>query len=154
MLYGMRCHPSVDARRRTPLTLVAAGLAAQVVGVSTQGLWHGLLADRHAGVLTEDRTFLIDHTISNAGVVCMIVGSVLLLRRHPGTASTGLLLAGTAAETVGALVDAYAHLRGGENPVAFGLIGTGFLLAAGGVVTAWRARRAVQPERSSDTNHV
>jgi hypothetical protein len=132
-----------------PLRLVSVGLAAQIVGVATQGIWHGLLAGRRAGVLTEDRTFLIDHTISNAGVVCMIVGGVLLHRRYRGRAVTRLVLVGTAFETVGALLDAYSHVRGGESPVAFGLIGTGFLLAVGGVVTAWRARRVTGSNRTA-----
>jgi hypothetical protein len=126
-------------RDRPPLKLVFAGLAAQIVGVATQGLWHGLLAGRHVGLLTEERTFLIDHTISNAGVVCMIAGSVLWHQRQPGTAAARLVLGGTVFETIGALLDAYSHLRGGESPIAFGLIGAGFILAVSGVVTAWRA---------------
>lgn len=136
----MTRHPIVARSRGTPWTLVTAGLATQVVGVATQGLWHGLLAGKHTGVLTEDRTFLIDHAISNAGVACMIVGSALLARRHPGAATTRLVVGGTALETIGAVLDAYAHLQGGENPVAFGLIGTGFVLATAIGITTWHTR--------------
>lgn len=135
----MRRHPTTVQRGGLPLLLVAAGLAAQLVGVATQGVWHGLLADRTSGVLTEDRAFWIDHTISNAGVACLIAGSVVLWRRYP-SATSRVVVAGAIAETCGALLDAYAHLRGSENPVAFGLIGAGFLLAGGGAVRVWRSR--------------
>jgi hypothetical protein len=53
------------------------------------------------GVLTEGRTFWIDHTISDASVVCLIVGSVLLHRRYLCIA-TRVVLAGAAGETLGA----------------------------------------------------
>lgn len=99
-------------------------------------------------MLTEDRAFWIDHTISNAGVVCLTVGGILLHRRYPSLA-TRVVLAGTAAETLGALLDAYAHTRGSENPVAFGLIGGGYLLAGGGGVAAWCARRGAATRSTS-----
>lgn len=124
--------------------LITAALAGQLLGAATQGLWHVLLTGRTRGLLTEDRAFWIDHTISNAGVGCLIVGSIRLHRRYPGLA-TRVLLAGAAAETLGALLDARAHAQGGENPIAFGLIGAGFLLAGGGSIAAWRARHGNTP---------
>lgn len=105
----------------------------------------GCSPGRRAGVLTEEGTFLVDHVISNAGVVCMIAGSVLLRRCGPGTSGARLMWVGTGAETIGALLDAYSHLRGGESPLAFGFIGVGFLLALCGVVVAWRRRRLPGP---------
>lgn len=101
-------HSTSVRRDRATWTLLTAGLGGQLVGVATQGLWHGLLAGRTSGMLTEDRAFWIDHTISNAGVVCLTVGGILLHRRCPSLA-TRAVLAGTAAETLGALLDAYAH---------------------------------------------
>lgn len=114
-------------------SLVVAGLGAQVVGVSTQALWHVLLAGRDSGLLTEDRTFLIDHTISNLGVAAMVVGAWQLRHARPGVASR-VVGAGTALEVLGAAGDMLGHLSGGESPAAFALIGTGFLVATAGVV--------------------
>lgn len=68
-------HPTTPRQDSAPWALVAAGLTVQLVGVATRGLGHALLADRSSGVLTEGRTFWIDHTISNAGVARLVVGS-------------------------------------------------------------------------------
>jgi len=148
ILAYVKPHPTSVRRDRAPWALLTAGLAAQLVGVATEGLWHGLLAGRTSGVLTEDRAFWMVHSISNAGVISVIIGSILLHRRYPSP-STRVVLAGAAAETLGALLDAYAHARGGENPVAFGLIGAGFLLVAGGGIAAWRTRRGVATKPAS-----
>jgi hypothetical protein len=121
--------------------LVLAGLAAQIVGVSTQGLWHAVLAGSDSRLLTEDRTFLVDHTISNLGVAAMVVGAWQLHRQRPGSPSRAVLT-GTALEVAGAVGDMLSHLRGGENPVAFALIGAGFMTAAVGLsVDTRRVRR-------------
>ena len=112
--------------------LVIAGLSAQVVGVSTQGLWHAVLANSDSRLLTEDRTFLIDHTISNLGVAAMVVGAWQLHRLRPSAASRAVLT-GTALEVAGAVGDMLSHFRGGESPIAFALIGAGFVTAGVGV---------------------
>ncbi|MPZ95017.1 MAG: hypothetical protein GEU96_08915 [Propionibacteriales bacterium] len=122
--------------------LVIAGLSAQVVGVATQGLWHALLANSDSRLLTEDRTFLIDHTISNLGVAAMVVGARQLHRQRPSAASRAVLT-GTALEVVGAVGDMLSHFWGGESPVAFALIGAGFVTAVAGLfVDIKKARQA------------
>ncbi|MDN5854939.1 MAG: hypothetical protein L0K86_19235 [Actinomycetia bacterium] len=133
--------------------LVVAGLAAQVVGVSTQGLWHAVLAGSDSRLLTEDRTFLIDHTISNLGVAAMAVGAWQLHKQRPGRA-TRVVLAGTALEVTGAAGDMLSHLRGGENPVAFAFIGAGFVLAAVGLLSETKGReRPHQRVPGKDDEH-
>lgn len=126
-------------------TLIHAGLAAQLVGVATQGLWHGLLAERGSGLLDDTRTFWVDHALSNAGVATLLVGGVLLHRRDSGT-GTRIVLAGASTELLGALLDGYAHLRGAESHLAFALIGIGFLTATGGAVAVARARRRIRSD--------
>jgi uncharacterized protein YcfJ len=112
-------------------------MAAQVVGVSTQALWHGLLSRSTSRLLTEDRTFLIDHTISNAGVAAMVVGAWRLHHEQPGRGSA-IAGMGTGLEVVGAIGDMLGHVRGRESPVAFASIGAGFVTAAIGLVHVHR----------------
>lgn len=135
-------------------SLVVAGLGAQVIGVSTQALWHVLLAGDETGLLTEDRTFLVDHTISNLGVASMVVGAWQLRRFRPGVPAR-VVLAGTALEVLGAVGDMIGHVRGGESIAAFALIGTGFLLATGGLLADIRQQRRhtaqVAPAGSHDS---
>jgi hypothetical protein len=74
--------------------------------------------------VTEDRTFLIDHTISNLDVVAMVVGAWHLHRVQPGLGGR-VLATGTGLEVAGAVGDMLGHVRGGESSIAFASIGAG-----------------------------
>jgi peptidoglycan/LPS O-acetylase OafA/YrhL len=123
--------------------LVVIGLVAQVVGAFVQAMWHALLGG--SSWLTEGWTFLIDHSISNLGVLVMVIGAWQLHRLRRGMAAT-VVLVGSLLEVVGAVWDMLGHVQGGESRAAFACIGVGFLTAAGGVIAGRR-----QGQRESET---
>lgn len=108
-------------------------------------------AGSESGLLTEDRTFLVDHTISNLGVAAMVVGAWQLHKRCPGRL-TRVVLAGATLEVTGAAGDILSHLRAGESPAAFAFIGAGFVMAAVGLLaqTTGHARPVVRAPNNDD----
>lgn len=116
-------------RRLSPVRVMTAGLVTELVGVGWDALWRGSLV----GVVG-------DHIVSNLGVIVLLAGSVWLLRREQSwqRPAVAAAIGGSLVQAVGSVIDLSSHLRGTNSPVAFALIGLGFLLASAGVVITWR----------------
>lgn len=143
-------HPA-DPKQREPGVpgLVLLGLGAQLLGVVVQAVFH-LAGPSVAPVLTEARAFLIDHVVSNVGVVCLAgqVGRWAFARVVWSNPARRLMVVGTCLQVAGALADGVGHLVGGEQPAAFAGLGVGYLLVAAGAVLARRPRRNPRPGRA------
>jgi len=116
-------------RRLSPVRVMTAGLVTELVGVGWDALWRGSLV----GVVG-------DHIVSNLGVIVLLAGSVWLLRREQSwqRPAVAAAIGGSLLQAVGSVIDLSSHPRGTNSPVAFALIGLGFLLASAGVVITWR----------------
>lgn len=115
--------------------LVVAGLAAQLVGIAAQAVFH-LAGTARVPLLTQGRTSLIDHVVSNIGVACLTwqAGRWITTRTAWSTPARRIIIVGTGIQLAGALADAGAHLAGGEQPAAFAAIGAGYLLVVTGAL--------------------
>ncbi|MCQ9366649.1 hypothetical protein NQ036_00085 [Brevibacterium sp. 91QC2O2] len=129
-----------DSRGDRPVPpLILVGLGAQIVGVAAQAAFH--LSDGNLPSLTEAGTSVMDHVISNVGVVCLAwqAGRWLRGRSAWSTLSRRLMMIGTGVEVAGAMPDGIGHVVGGEFRAAFAAIGVGFLLVSGGAMISTRS---------------
>jgi hypothetical protein len=122
--------------------LIWVGLGAQLVGVAAQAAFH-VGGDAVAPLLTEARTSVIDHVVSNLGVACLAWQAGRWIRSGAGwvTLARRAMVVGAAVQVAGALVDAVGHVRGGEQPLGFAAIGVGYVLVAGGAIGSLRTER-------------
>ncbi len=121
---------------------ILAGLGAQLLGVSAQAVFH--VASRGAvPLLTEARTSLLDHIVSNLGVACLAwqTGRWARARTAWSEPARRAMVIGTCFQVVGAVADGVGHLAGGEQPAAFAALGLGYLLVVAGAVRAGRSSR-------------
>ncbi len=131
-----------DPRSNGPVPRpILVGLGAQLVGVAAQAAFH--LSDGSLPVLTETRTSVLDHVVSNLGVICLASQAGRWFHRRSAWSTPGrrLMVIGTGIEVVGAVADGIGHLAGGESRAAFAAIGVGFLLVAGGAAISTRSAR-------------
>jgi 4-amino-4-deoxy-L-arabinose transferase-like glycosyltransferase len=132
-----------DPHRDRPVpTLIVAGLGAQLVGVAAQAAFH--LTSGHLPWLTETRTSVLDHVVSNAGVLCLAWQTARWLHQRSAWSTPGrrLMVTGTGIEVAGAVADGIGHVAGGESRVAFAAIGVGFILVTtGAAISTWSVRR-------------
>ena len=145
-----RQRQAIDAHGSTPRThrragrvprLILAGLGAQLVGVAVQAAFH-MAGAGTLPLLTESRTSLIDHVVSNLGVACLAwqSGRWIATRSAWAVPARRAIVVGTGVQVAGAVGDAAGHLAGGEQPVAMAAIGIGYLLVVGGAVSIGRVR--------------
>lgn len=130
--------------------LVLAGLGAQLLGVAVQAAFH-MTGRGSIPILTETRTSLIDHVVSNLGVACLVWQAVRWGRARAtwSCPARRVMVVGTCLEAGGAVADGVAHLAGGEQPAAFAVIGVGYLVVVVGAVLAWRSTGHRRPLANS-----
>lgn len=134
--------------------LILVGLGAQLVGIAAQAAFH--LSDGNLPWLTETRTSVVDHVVSNVGVICLAWQTGRWLRQRSAWATPGrrLMVMGAGVEVTGAVADGIGHVAGGEFRAAFAAIGVGFLLVAGGAATSKRyARKSEMDRKISGRDH-
>ena len=137
----MRDRHSSKTNGVPPLLLV--GVAIQAVGIGTQALFH--LSGGRLPWLTERRTSAIDHTLSNAGVLCLVSHVGRWLRSGTAWSNAGrrFTTIGTAVEAVGAAADGVGHALGGEHRLPLLAIVAGYAtILAGGALSALDAGRS------------
>lgn len=134
-----------------PAGAISAGLIAQLVGVGWEALWHGGLSSRVGDLgLPSSLGFLGDHIVSNLGVLSILGGvGWLLARKHSWRRSAVLVMGvGALLQAFGAGWDLVGHVRGSENnPIAYSLLGLGYILIAGGLLAALRKPLARTKDR-------
>lgn len=121
--------------------LAIAGVAVQLVGSGAQALFH--LSGQDAPWLTERRTSVIDHVLSNAGVLCLVWQAGRWMRSRSAWSNTGrrVMVIGVGLEAVGAIADGVGHAVGGEHRLPLVAIATGYVTVSVGLaLVAVRSR--------------
>ncbi len=126
---------------------MVAGLLAQLGGVASEAAWAVLPQSTRSGTGT-NWGFLVDHVVSNAGVVAVLVGAALTLRdrRSLSRAVVGSATLGATLETIGAAADMARHVSGqrGGEAIIYPTLAAGAALAIGSLVLGRPASRAVR----------
>jgi hypothetical protein len=112
---------------------VVVGTAIQAAGIGAQALFH--LSGGRLPWLTERRTSVIDHTLSNAGVLCLAWQGVRWTRSGAVRVHAGrrLVAVGAGVEGAGAVADGVGHLLGGEHRLSLFAIAAGYVTVLTGV---------------------